>query len=203
MKFPTGINIYAVSDSGFDHLAYFKQVIKAGADIIQFRDKYLSDCEFYEIARQLRRLAARYRKLFIINDRVDIVMAVDCDGVHLGSDDLPIKIARRLLPDKIIGYSAHDFSSAVRACKQGANYISVGPIFKSPTKKLLEPIPETEIQLIIQKIKLPLVAIGGINLRNIIKVKKMGFKNVAVISALKNSRDKKKVITKMRQILEK
>lgn len=203
MKFLSGINIYAVSDSGFDHLTYFKQVIKAGADIIQFRDKYLSDREFYEIACQLRKLTSRYQKLFIINDRVDIAMAVDSDGIHLGSDDLPIEAARKLLPNKIIGYSAHDFSSAVGAWKQGADYISVGPVFKSPTKKLLEPIPDTEIQLITQKIKLPLVAIGGINLRNIFKVKEMGFKNVAVISAFKNSKDKKKVITKIRQILEK
>jgi thiamine-phosphate pyrophosphorylase len=204
MKFPNGINIYAISDSGFDHLSYFRQLIVSGVDIIQLRDKEMSDRGFYALAVKLRKLAAKHKKIFIINDRVDVAKAVGCDGIHLGEDDLPISMARKIIgKSKIIGYSAHSFKSALKAWRQGADYISVGPIFKSPTKKYLEPISRSEIQLIIRKIKLPLVAIGGINLRNIDMVKEFGFRNVALISALRNAKNKKKFIHKLRMRLEK
>ncbi len=204
MKFPQGVNIYALSDSGFDHLGYFKQLLAGGVDIIQLRDKHMHDRDFYKLALKLRKLVKRYKKIFIINDRLHISQAVDADGIHLGENDLPISVARKILGKrKIIGYSAHNFSSAFNAWREGADYISVGPMFKSPTKKYLEPIPVTEIQLITQRIRLPLVAIGGINLRNIISVRNLGFRNVALISGLKRARNKKEFITKVRMILEK
>jgi len=197
-----GVNIYGLSDTGFDHLKYFQQLLEAGIDMIQLRDKEISDREFYEIALKLRQLSLEFGKRFFINDRVHIAKAVDADGVHLGKDDVPIEVARRLLgEDKIIGFSCHSLEEAIYALREGADYISIGPIFKSPTKKELDVISRDEIKLILREVNLPIVAIGGISLENIREVKEMGFQNVALISALAKAEDKRALISKLKEIL--
>ncbi|MDP8234498.1 MAG: thiamine phosphate synthase [Candidatus Saelkia tenebricola] len=197
-----GVNIYAISDTGFDHKVYFRELLTSGVDLIQLRDKGLSDKEFYELAFELKRLTSIYEKSFIINDRVEIALAVDADGVHLGKSDLPIDSARKILGDgKILGVTSHNFKEAEEAKIKGADYISVGPIFETSIKKGLRPIAYDEVVLIRNEINLPQVAIGGIALESIEHVKNMGFKNVAMIQALADSKDKKKLISKIRKVL--
>jgi len=200
MNFLEGINIYAVSDTGFKHLEYFRELLAAGADVIQLRDKELSDREFYQLACELRKLTNGYKKVFIVNDRVDIAVAADADGVHVGMNDLPVNAVRGIISDnKIVGSTAHNFKEAKDAAELGADYISVGPVFETETKKGLKPIKPDEMALIRDNINLPQVAIGGVKLENIEQVKRMGFKNVAMIKALASSYNKGDLILKIRK----
>jgi len=196
--------IYGVSDTGFDHLNYFRELLLSGVDIIQLRDKDLTDRDFYNIAIALKKIAAEFKKLFIINDRVDIALLLNSDGMHLGGDDLQPKEVRAVLgEEKIIGYSCHSYQDALMAKDLNVDYISVGPVFKSSTKKNLETMGSDEIELIVDNISIPQVAIGGIDLENIDKIKEYGFSNVAMISSLQIAEDKKEYINKIRKVIEK
>lgn len=203
MKLPDTVTLYAISDTGFDHLNYFQELLQAGIDIIQLRDKSLSDRKFYEIALRLRELTRASKTLFILNDRVDVACLVDADGVHLGREDLAPGKARELLGQaKLIGYSCHSLEEARFAQSEGVDYISIGPIFRSPTKKELEPIGRNEIELIHQEIGLPKFAIGGIELANLKIVKEMGFEKVALLSSLASAPDKKELIQQIKRSLK-
>ena len=196
--------IYGVSDTGLDHLNYFRELLLSGVDIIQLRDKDLTDRDFYNIAIALKKIAAEFKKLFIINDRVDIALLLNSDGMHLGGDDLQPKEVRAVLgEEKIIGYSCHSYQDALMAKDLNVDYISVGPVFKSSTKKNLETMGSDEIELIVDNISIPQVAIGGIDLENIDKIKEYGFSNVAMISSLQIAEDKKEYINKIRKVIEK
>jgi len=196
--------IYGVSDTGLDHLNYFRELLLSGVDIIQLRDKDLTDRDFYNIAIALKKIAAEFKKLFIINDRVDIALLLNSDGMHLGGDDLQPKEVRAVLgEEKIIGYSCHSYQDALMAKDLNVDYISVGPVFKSSTKKNLEIMGSDEIELIVDNISIPQVAIGGIDLENIDEIKEYGFSNVAMISSLQIAEDKKEYINKIRKVIEK
>ncbi|MDP8216496.1 MAG: thiamine phosphate synthase [Candidatus Kaelpia imicola] len=202
MKIFEDCTIYGVSDTGFDQIEYLKELLFSGIDIIQLRDKNLSDREFYNIAITLKKIAADFGKPFIINDRLDVALLVDADGIHVGVEDLLPKEVRSILgEDKILGYSCHSYQDALDVKDLNLDYISIGPVFKSNTKKDLETIGRDEIELITENIKLPQVAIGGINLENINEVRDYGFSNVAVISSLKAAGDKKRYIDEIRKVI--
>ncbi len=204
MKIFEDCTIYGVSDTGFNHIEYLGELLSSGIDVIQLRDKDLSDREFYSIAIVLKEMAADFEKPFIINDRLDIALLVDVDGIHVGVDDLPLKEVRSILgEDKILGYSCHSYQDVLDVKDVDLDYISVGPVFKSNTKKNLETIGEDEIKLITDNIKLKQVAIGGIDLNNISMVRDYGFSNVAVISSLNISKDKKMYIDEIRKAVTK
>lgn len=186
--------LYAIIDRktcGKRNLVYVaKEAIAGGADVIQLRDKEANAGELIKLGRTLRNLTRRHRILFIINDRPDIAKAVDADGVHLGQDDLPIETARSILgKDKIIGLSTHSVSQAQDAQRSGADYISVGPIFATPTKPEYKAVGVDLIKKIRNKIKIPFVVIGGINESNIDEVLTAGAKRVAVVRAVCGARD--------------
>ncbi|MBU4345803.1 MAG: thiamine phosphate synthase [Candidatus Omnitrophica bacterium] len=152
-------------------------------DIIQLRDKISDKETVLKDALRLRRALSNTGIIFIINDYLDIARLIDSDGVHLGQDDLPIGIARRLLgKDKIIGVSCHSLKQAKSAEVQGADYISIGPVFSTPTKPEYKPVGLGLIREISQEIKIPFFAIGGINEKNIGKVLDAGAKRIAVCS---------------------
>lgn len=155
-------------------------VLNAGVKWIQYREKDKSRREIYEEALRLRKLTEKFRATFIVNDYADIAMAVDADGVHLGQDDLPIKEARKILGKKIIGISTHNADEAVLAEKQGADYIGFGPIFWTKTKDAGIPKNSDAISEIKKMVKIPVVAIGGINLDNLGSVVDAGADAVAV-----------------------
>ncbi len=160
-----------------------QQIITAGVKIIQFRAKNLTDKELVTHALKLRHLAQDIT--FIINDRPDIALVVEADGVHLGQDDLPVSLARRLLKDKIIGISTHNLEQAIAASKEEIDYLAIGPIYQTTTKKnALPPIGPKIIQEIKKITNIPVFAIGGINEENLEEVIKAGADGVAVASAL-------------------
>ena len=186
--------LYVIIDTsalkGRRHMELASQAIKGGAKIIQLRDKLLSDKELLPIAQQLRNLCAEHNVLFIINDRLDLALATDADGVHLGQDDLPVPVARRLLPiDKILGSSTTTVEQALATQSEGADYIAVGSIYPTPSKEEAVVVGLERLRQIRRAVTLPLVAIGGINMDNAAEVIAAGAESVAVISAVLQSED--------------
>lgn len=164
------------------------ELIDAGADCIQLRDKLSSDSQILEEAKRIRRIAKNC--VFLINDRVDIARLSDADGVHLGQADLPYEEARRFLGrERLIGISTHNIDQAKEAQALGADYIGVGPIFPTTTKPDLKAIGLDIVSAITQELTIPAFFIGGINLSNIGEITRRGGRRVAVASAILNSGD--------------
>lgn len=159
--------------------------------MIQLRDKVAGPRELLQEARQIARLCQERGVRFIVNDRLDLALAVDADGVHLGQDDLPPKAARALLGiGKILGVSTHSVEQAVRAAEEGADYLGIGPIFATGTKATgYEPKGCEIIRQVQARVDLPLVAIGGITLSNVGIVIRAGAAGAAVISAIVGADD--------------
>lgn len=163
-----------------------EEAIKGGVTIVQIREKDASTREFYNIAKEIKEVTDKYNIPLIINDRLDIALAVDAAGVHLGQSDMSIEVARKILgEDKIIGISAGNSEEALEAEKAGADYLGIGAIFYTGTKKDIdEPIGLEGLKEIVNKIKIPSVAIGGINKENAAEVMKTGVNGISVISAI-------------------
>jgi thiamine-phosphate pyrophosphorylase len=188
--------LYVITDErvgrGRSHLQIAEAAIRGGADAIQLRDKEASGGRLFSVALGLRRLTREAKIPFIVNDRLDVAMAVDADGVHVGQDDLPASVARRILgPGKILGVSAETVEEALAAQKDGADYLGVGPVFEARGTKSDAGAP-LGIELIARIRKgcsLPIVAIGGINAENARSVREAGADAVAVISAIASADD--------------
>ena len=174
------------------------QAIRGGAKIIQLRDKQSEKGKLWNVAQKLKDLCQKSKTLFIINDHLDIALAVDADGLHIGQEDLPLSIARKELPiDKIVGCSATNLKQALKAAEEGADYIAVGAIFPTPTRKDYEVVGIERLQQVKRKISIPVVAIGGINQDNIREVISAGADATAVISAILNQDDIEKATREM------
>ncbi|MFH1823625.1 MAG: thiamine phosphate synthase [Candidatus Firestonebacteria bacterium] len=181
-----------------------ENAIKGGADIIQLRCKRLPDFEFLKLARDVSKICFKYKIPFLIDDRIDLAILVGADGVHLGQNDLPITSARKLLKNKIIGLSTHNEKEVYSAIKVGVDYISFGPVFKTNTKLNLPPVIGLKKLKNIRKfVKIPIMAIGGINECNAKEVIKAGADGVAIISAICKSKDVLKATRKIRKEVEK
>ncbi len=185
-------NLYVITDQKENLIEIIEDVLIAGVKIIQHRFKTGTDKDHLLEAIQIKNLCKKYNSLFIINDRVDIALASDADGVHLGHDDLDLKIARKLLGySKIIGISANNEIDISNAVKAGCDYIGIGPVFKSLTKKNKNPLGIEKIKTLTKDLNIPWFAIGGITSNNISNLKKYGFKKFALVSQLMNSKDPK------------
>lgn len=166
------------------------RAIRGGAKTIQLRDKLGKKKELLPIAQQLKSLCAEHHVIFIVNDYIDLVLATDADGLHLGQNDLPIPVARKLLPiDRILGCSTTSVEQAVTAQSEGADYIAVGSIYPTPSKETAKVIGLERLRQIRQAVSLPLVAIGGITKDNATEVMAAGADSVAVISAILQAED--------------
>ena len=164
--------------------------LEAGVKIVQYREKFLNDNEKLNQAKDLAYLCKKYNSLFIVNDRIDIALAVDADGIHLGQTDLPTKTARELLGyEKIIGRSTQCLEDIRNAEEEGCDYIGIGPIFPSKTKKKLNPIGIDNLRKGLDKTLLPAFAIGGINSSNLDKLSQIDNLRIAVSDAIINSTD--------------
>lgn len=183
-----GTDIYPLTDrsiSGLSHADQVMKVGKQGVPLIQLREKHLSPLKFYREAAAALRVARELGVKIIINDRVDVSLALKADGVHLGQDDLPPEAARRLLgPQAIVGFSTHNPEQARLAAKMPVDYIAIGPIFATSTKSASEPpVGLTGLQQVRQVVgQIPLVAIGGIKAENRRAVIEAGADAVAMIS---------------------
>lgn len=177
------------------------QVIKGGANVIQLRDKILSKRELLPLAHRLRDLCAEHDVLFIMNDYLDLALETDADGLHVGPDDLPVEVARRLLPaDKILGVSARTVEEATMAQMAGADYLGIGAMYATTTKSDAVVVGPERLRQVRQALDLPLVAIGGITAENTEQLIGAGADSVAVISAVLNAKSPE---TAARQITRK
>lgn len=161
------------------------RILPAGVKLIQLREKDISKKQLYELALRVRKLTQAAGALLIINDHLDVALAVDADGVHLGQDDLPISAARRLAPDLILGASSHSIEEAVQAEREGASYVNIGPIYPTGTKKWTkEYLGPASIGEISAHIHIPFTVMGGIKLEHIPELKAAGAGIVAVVTAV-------------------
>ncbi|WP_078552842.1 thiamine phosphate synthase [Bacillus alkalicellulosilyticus] len=188
-------NLYAITGEEFhkdrDLLEVMEEAIKGGADIIQLRDKYSSKRDILAKAKALRKLTSTYGVTFIVNDHIDVALAVDADGIHLGQDDLPIEEARKIVgPSKIIGISTHAIEEARAAEQQGADYIGVGPVFHTKSKvDVVDPVTTEYVKQVATEINIPFVAIGGIKLHNVDQVLAAGATRICAVSEIVGAKD--------------
>ena len=195
-------NLYFITtNSNNDNVTeQVKIMLNCGVKIIQYRFKGGNDSENINVATKLKKLCKEYDALFIVNDRLDIALASDADGLHLGQEDLKIEHARRLLgPSKIIGLSANNETEITKAINEGSDYLGIGPVFQSTTKKSKSPLGIERVKSLTKKITVPWFAIGGINSQNISLLQENNIKKVAIISDLNcksNSKEKAIMIIK-------
>lgn len=187
---PSDLRLYAVTDRralpvGVTLAQAVEAALDGGVTCLQLREKEASAGEILALARTLLPLCRARRVPLLINDRVDIALAVDADGVHVGQSDLPCAAVRAIMgPDKIVGVSASSLEEAVQAQKDGADYLGVGAMYATSTKDDAEIVSMDELKAIRRTVDLPIVVIGGINARTIPNFKHMGIEGIAVVSAI-------------------
>ena len=170
-----------------------EEAIKGGCTLVQLREKECSSLDFYNTAINIKRITDKYNIPLLINDRLDIAQAVDAAGVHVGQSDLPLTIVRNILGnDKIIGVSAGNLEEALTAEKDGADYIGVGAVYATGSKKDATAVTMEEVKKIRNNVKIPMVVIGGVNKERIKDFKDVDIDGVAIISAIIAQKDIKK-----------
>lgn len=178
-----------------------RRALEGGVTAVQLREKDLDSRNMYFLASEMRNMTDEYGSLLIINDRIDIAMAVNADGVHMGKNSMPIMQARQLLGrDKLIGFSAHNMQEAVGAEENGANYITLSPVFQSPGKD--KPIGPEAVRMVREGLRIPVIALGGIKEDNVLDVLNHEVDGVAVISAIMASEDPRAAAERLRQKLD-
>lgn len=200
-------SLYVITDAKAqrrrDHLEILTEAVRGGASVVQLRDKEATDESLIEIGKALRKVCDRYRALFIVNERVSVAKAVEADGLHVGQGDISISEARRQMGrDKCLGVSTHSFFQAQKASREGADYIGVGPIFKTPTKPDYPPVGVELIREVRGNLKIPFVAIGGIDLSNAASVLSAGAHSIAVVRGVVAEQDVCSAAQKFRTLLE-
>lgn len=198
--------LYAVTDrswlNGKSLSEEVEEAIIGGATFIQLREKNLNDSDFLDEAFEIRRICNKYKIPFVIDDNVEIALKSGADGVHLGQNDMNIQQARRILGyDKIIGATARTVEQAVRAENEGADYIGSGAVFATSTKSDTVPLSYENLCRICSSVKIPVVAIGGINADNIKYLKSSGISGIAVVSGIFKSDDVRKSALNLKKII--
>ncbi len=196
-------NIYLITDrhqtGSLRLLDVVEDALKGGVRGVQLREKDLSSRELYELAYDMRKLTAKYDARLIINDRVDIALAVEADGVHLGLNSLPIHRVRKLIGNtRLIGLSCHNQVNAIMAQENGADFITFGPVYYTPSKANYgKPVGVEKLELVSQLLQIPVFALGGIKKSNIHEVMAAGASGIALVSALIASDDPKSTAAAM------
>uniref|UniRef100_A0A7J3Z850 Thiamine-phosphate synthase n=1 Tax=Ignisphaera aggregans TaxID=334771 RepID=A0A7J3Z850_9CREN len=185
-----------------DIIKAVEDALKGGATSIQLRLKDSSTSEMIKVGKAIRRLTRDYGALYFVDDRLDVALATDADGVQLGPDDMPIYIARELAPNLIIGGSAYSLEEAMRVEREGADFIGAGSVFPSPTKPDARVIGLDGLREIVERVKIPVVAIGGINASNAEAVLRRGVVGMAVISAVMGAEDVYRATLELRKIVD-
>lgn len=203
-----GMTLYAVTDRnwlGERTLAQVvEEVLKGGATFLQLREKELDQATILAEAREIQAIAARYHVPFVINDSVDIALACDADGVHVGQADLMGRDVRALIgPDKILGITANTVELAVAAERAGADYIGAGAVFGTTTKQNAKNLSLDTLKAICQAVSIPVVAIGGINADNLPQLAGTGAAGAAVVSALFAQKNPEEAARRMRTLADK
>ena len=200
------VDIYPVTcerlSCGRSDLEVLAGLIEGGARIVQLREKNLCERDFFRLAEIFRERTAKAGMLFIVNDRVDVAIAVGADGVHLGQDDFPVPAARKIAPDLIIGTSSHSLEEALRAQEEGADYVNIGPIFPTGTKEGVDRfLGPGAIAQIASNLRIPFTVMGGIKESNVSQVLRMGAKKVAVVTAITGAPNIAEAVRSFRSII--
>lgn len=183
-----------------DFLKTIEQACQSGVTLVQLREKTLSTRAFYERAKAIKSITDTYNIPLIINDRVDICLAVDAAGVHIGDDEMPVNVVRELLKDKIIGVTAKTIERAKQAQAQGADYLGVGALFPTQTKETQQ-ITQEELVNIVQSVTIPVVAIGGMTLENVRIIENTGVSGVAMVSEIMKASDVGNQVKSIKQVV--
>ncbi|WP_346676349.1 thiamine phosphate synthase [Erysipelatoclostridium sp. An173] len=162
-----------------------EKAILGGVTMVQLREKNIDNDSFIELAKKVKQVCNKYKVPFIINDNLEVALAVDSDGIHIGQDDLPASLIRQKIgPDKILGVSAHNLDEAIAAKKAGATYLGAGAMFSTTTKDNTTNLSIEQLQTITKNVDIPVVAIGGINYDNCLSLKNCNLAGIAVVSAI-------------------
>ena len=204
----TGKNLllYAVTERypDRDFFVQIESALKGGITCLQLREKHLSKAEFIDEARIVKRLCEKYSVPLIINDDVEVALSCGADGVHIGQDDGDVAEVRRIAGSRlIIGVSAHNVEEALAAEKAGADYLGCGAVFGSATKSNVHVLPLETLKNIAAAVKIPIVAIGGINENNMMRLAGSGIDGVAVISAIFGAADIESKCQELKRLSEK
>ncbi|WP_428910469.1 thiamine phosphate synthase [Niallia sp. Krafla_26] len=199
------LQLYLVTEESvpLDKLLYIvEEGIKGGVTAVQLREKSTEGKVFFEKAVKLKELTQRYKVPLFINDRVDIALAVNADGVHVGQDDLPLEQVRKIVPPSmLVGISARTIEEAIAAEKGGANYIGVGSVFPTSTKDDAKVLPPGGLEKIIQSVSIPVVAIGGIKLDNVTAIRDLDIAGVAIVSEIMKAKSPLDAASTLRKVL--
>ena len=207
MKPTFDLTLYLVTDSGLNTAASLpdavEQAIMGGVTLVQLREKTADSRDFYEKALQVKAVTDRYSVPLIINDRLDIAQAVNAAGVHLGAEDIPVDVARKILgDDKIIGATAKTLAQALAAEKAGADYLGCGAMYLSTAKPGALPMSKETLSEILAAVHIPVVAIGGIGEGNVQEIIPLGVNGVAVVSAIIAQDDITAAAARLRRLIE-
>lgn len=197
-------SLYLVTDSKLVRERKLEDVVEeaisGGVTLVQLREKNISSLEFYNLAQSIKKVTSSYKVPLIINDRLDIALAVDADGIHIGQNDLPCEVVRKFLEkDKIVGVSAHNLSEALKAEKKGATYLGCGAVFSTLTKTDVSVLKKEELKKIKEVVSIPIVAIGGINEKNVLDLSNTNIDGIAVVSAIIGKNDVRSASQKMKE----
>ena len=204
-QMPKGL--YAITAENFsngkNNITVVKEMLDAGIKVLQYRDKYKTKLEKFRQCEIIRRLTLDYDVFFIINDDIDMALSLQSEGVHLGQDDLPIIKAREIVGDDIaIGISTHLPKQALLAVENGADYIGVGPIYKTFTKdNVVDPVGLEYLDFCVKNIKIPKVAIGGIKLSNLLEIYKYNPENICMVTEITASGNIEFTIKKVKETI--
>ena len=201
------LQLYAITDrhwlNGRSLYEVVKESLDGGVTFLQLREKQLDEDHFLEEAKKLQGLCSEYNVPFIINDNVEIALAINADGVHIGQSDMEMKEAREKLgPDKIIGVSAHTKEEALLAQAQGADYLGVGAVFPTSSKDDAESVSYETLKEICDVVSIPVVAIGGITKDNLHQLSGSGISGISVISAIYAQTDIKEAAKELKQCVQ-
>ncbi len=203
MNLEKRLRLYVITDRRLrDEVETARAALEGGATAVQLRLKNASTGEMIAVGRELRKLTEEYNALFFVDDRLDVALAVNADGVQLGPDDMPVHVAKELAPNLLIGASVYSLEEALRAEKEGAHYLGAGAVFPTATKKGVRVIGLQGLREIVESVHIPVVAIGGINRENLRDVLMAGADGVAVISAVVGAPDVRKATAEMRAIID-
>ena len=188
--------------SGRDPVDVLEDVLAAGVRLIQFREKEMTGTELYELGSAFRERTAEAEALLIVNDRVDVAIAIEADGVHLGQSDLPVDVAANIAPGLIVGASTHNLQEALGAQAAGADYVNIGPIFDTQTKDVPTGVVGPEmLDAVTPHLSIPFSCMGGIKAGNIAEVVERGARHPAVVTAVTAADDVGTAAAELRELV--
>jgi thiamine-phosphate pyrophosphorylase len=206
MKSNIDYKLYLVTDRGVlkgrDLAESVEAAIRGGVTLVQLREKDISTLDFHKVALEVKAITRKYNIPLIINDRIDIALSVDAEGIHVGQDDMPCTVTRKIIgEDKIVGVSVSTLEEAIQAEKDGADYIGVGAIFPTSSKDDAKSVSIEVLKKIKETVSIPVVAIGGISSKNVSLLKPANIEGIAVISDILSKEDITKAARELKELI--